>query len=75
MVMAFNSGTFGWAREGVFTYDVYPIYTDAPYVRLVRDVFMPDAKYSGYFNTYSQGVWLLIIFCVAGVCDGCGVRD
>lgn len=68
MVMTFNSGTFGWAREGVFTYDVYPIYTDASYVPLIRDIFMPDAKYSGYFNTYSQGVWLIIIFCVPGLC-------
>lgn len=68
MVMTFNSGTFGWAREGVYTYDVYPIYKDASYVPFIRDVFMPDAKYSGYFNTYSQGVWLLIIFCVSGIC-------
>ena len=68
MVMTFNSGTFGWAREGAFTYDVYPVYTDAPYVPFVRDLFMPDAKYSGYFNTYSQGIWLLVIFSVPGLC-------
>lgn len=68
MVMTFNNGSFGWAREGVYTYDVYPIYTEASYVPLVRDVFMPDAKYSGYFNTYSQGVWLLILFSIPGLC-------
>lgn len=68
MVMTFNNGAFGWAREGSFDYDVYPIYTDASYVSIIRDIFMPDAKYSGYFNTYSQWVWLIIIFCVPGIC-------
>lgn len=68
MVMTFNCGTFGWAREGVFTYDVYPVYTNAFYVPFVRDLFMPDAKYSGYFNTYSQGIWLLILFSIPGLC-------
>lgn len=68
MVMTFNSGTFGWAREGVYTYDVYPIYSDAWYVSVIRDIFMPDAQYSGLFNTYSQGIWLLIIFCIPGMC-------
>lgn len=62
MVMTFNDGTFGWGREGAYTPDVYPIYADASYVALIRDIFMPNYLYSGYFNTYSQTVWLLIIF-------------
>ena len=68
MVMTFNNGTFGWAREGGFLYDAYPIYSDGAYVSIIRDVFMPDAKYSGYFNTYSQAVWLFIILCIPGIC-------
>ncbi len=68
MVMTFNDGTFGWGREGGYIPDVYPIYTDASYVTMIRDIFMPNYRYSGYFNTYSQAIWLLIIFCIPGVC-------
>ena len=68
MVMTFNDGTFGWGREGAYTPNVYPIYTDASYVAFVRELFMPNYMYSGQFNTYSQTVWLLIIFCIPGVC-------
>lgn len=68
MVMTFNDGTFGWGREGVYTNNVYPVYSDGAYVHFVQKVFVPELEYSSYFNTYSQTIWLLIIFCIPGFC-------
>lgn len=68
MVMTFNDGTFGWGREGVYTLDVYPIYKNFFDATLIKDIFIPNYLYSGQFNTYSQTVWLLIIFCIPGFC-------
>lgn len=68
MVMTFNDGTFGWGREGVYTLDAYPIYKNSFDVTLIKDIFIPNYLYSGQFNTYSQAVWLLIIFSIPGFC-------
>lgn len=68
MVMTFNDGTFGWGREGAFTYNVYPVYSDASCTSLIQDIFIPGYAYGEHFNTYSQTVWLLIIFCLPGFC-------
>ena len=68
MVMTFNDGAFGWGREGDFSYDAYPVLTDASYAVFLRDVFWPDFLYSGRFNTYSQLVWLLMLCTIPGLC-------
>ena len=67
-VMTFNDGTFGWGREGAYTYNVYPVYSDGEYAHFVQKIFLPDLEYEKQFNTYSQFVWLLIIFCIPGIC-------
>ena len=68
MVMTFNDGAFGWGREGNFEYFSYPIFSNAWYSPLLRDVFWPDFMYSGYFNTYSQFIWLVILGGIPGCC-------
>lgn len=68
MVMTFNDGTFGWGREGGYKHAVYPVYSDADYVSLIQNIFIPNYMYSEYFSTYSQMVWLMIIFCLPAFC-------
>ena len=70
MVMTFNDGTFGWGREGSYTYYSFPTFSNAPYAPFLRDIFWPNFKYSGRFNTYSQLIWLFIIYAIPGICLG-----
>lgn len=67
-VMTFNDGAFGWGREGGYIPETYPIYSQSSYVSLIRDIFLPNYLYSKHLNTYSQGIWLLIIFSLPGLC-------
>lgn len=67
-VMCFNDGTFGWGKEGIFFLGEYHNLSDASYKQLLRDIFRPDALYSGRFNTYSQFIWIIIMCCITGLC-------
>lgn len=68
MVMSFNDGTFGWGREGVYSYP-YPIYSEnEKFVENVRNYFYPQGEQNVSFNTHSQTLWLLIVFSLPGIC-------
>lgn len=68
MVMTFNDGAFGWGRDGDYIYYSFPTFSSAAYAPFLRDIFWPNFKFSGRFNTYSQLIWLIIIFAVPGIC-------
>ncbi len=68
LVMTFNDGAFGWGREGQFTYNSYPSFSDENTTLILRDFFWPNYLYSGQFNTISQFIWLLIISLIPGIC-------
>lgn len=69
MVMVFNEGTFGWANE-VWIREMYqpsPAKNDQT-TEILRDIFWPDRRYTGAYNTVCQLVW---IFCLIGMSGFC----
>ena len=67
MVMTFNDGAFNWGREGNYYYYAFPTFSFAPYAPLLREIFWPNFKYCGHFNTYSQLIWLFILIGIPGI--------
>lgn len=66
LVMCFNDGTFGWGKEGGFYFSDFQNLTDAGYKQFLRDIFWPDYRYSGRFNTFSQLAWFIVLAGVTG---------
>lgn len=66
LVMCFNDGTFCWGKEGGFYFGDYQNLTDAGYKQLFRDIFWPDYRYCGRFNTFSQLSWFLVLGGILG---------
>lgn len=63
MTMVFNDGSFGWECE-VWANDYYhDLSGNSAFTALMRDIFWPDSRYTGRYNTFCQLIW---IFCMAG---------
>lgn len=68
MTMTFNDGSFGWECE-VWIDDYYQdLSSDSAFTQLMRNVFWPNSRYTGRYNTFCQLVWIFCMIGFPGIC-------
>lgn len=73
MTMVFNEGTFGWANE-VDIWGTYPasLARNDRVTEILRQIFWPEMRYTGAYNTVCQLIW---IFCLIGISGFCFLTE
>lgn len=68
MTMTFNDGSFGWECE-VWIHDYYPdLAGNDSFTLLLRDIFWPNSRYTGRYNTFCQLAWIFCLLGFPGIC-------